>query len=104
MESTIRDVIKRRVRWFYGAAAAGFVLVMVGVGDKTPVPIELVAWALLFGGTFSAQWLVQCPRCSTRLGQLAATIGFNWTKRRTVRFCPYCGVSLDEPVPHKAIE
>lgn len=72
-----------------------------GVGtEKTPVPIEVAAWALLFGGLFCAQWLVQCPKCWSRLGPLGASIGL----RRTVRFCPYCGVNLDEPVPHKLIE
>lgn len=107
MNPTIRDVIKRRVRWISLIAVAGWLLFPLSMSQvqkgHPPPPLFFVGMLLFVGAILAIQFVVRCPRCSAPLGQIALTIAFGWLRRR-VNFCPYCGVSLDEPVPHKAIE
>ncbi|MGD0504992.1 MAG: hypothetical protein ABSD02_19830 [Steroidobacteraceae bacterium] len=106
---TIRDFIKRRTRIFFGMAIAGWLVCagsMIvsenaqckpGCGNVRPAPptglflgVPLFAGAIL-GMTF----FIKCPRCSARLGQFSMQTPFSFG--RQINFCPYCGVSFDEP-------
>jgi len=57
--------------------------------------------AILFAGAILAmQWTLKCPKCKARVGQtIAMPLAFSWGAGPKINFCPYCGVSLDEPVP-----
>jgi hypothetical protein len=98
---TIRDYLRRRIRLIWAAAFAAWLLVPLSVAvtaDHVPPPLLIIPCMLLFGGAIvSLLFLVRCPRCHTRFGQVAGEIAFHWGSRGRVNFCPYCGVSLDEP-------
>ena len=98
MNETIRAYLTRRVRWCLANVVGGWVVFILSgiVAERSPNPIVLALGALMFGGgAFALQW-IKCPRCSVRLGQIAITLGIPGLKPKP-NFCPYCGVSLDEP-------
>lgn len=109
MNETIRDRIKRRVRWCMGVALGGWLVFPLATASTAaagkPRPELMVLGFLLFGGAILAlQWLVKCPRCSQRMGQeIGMRIGLS-VFRKPPNFCPYCGVSLDEPVTQAKVE
>jgi hypothetical protein len=100
MNQSIRDYIKRRVRWFAAVAVLGWLMVFLGGLFLRGQPMEkllpLIGFLVFVGSMLGVQWFARCPRCSARLRQLAFTIGFPVLSQRP-NFCPYCGVSLDEP-------
>jgi hypothetical protein len=97
MNESIRSVLKRRVRWCMAIGIGGWLLIATSVSARIDNPAIQVAGFLIFGGAIlTLQWVIKCPRCSVRLGQLAMTLGVPGLKPQP-NFCPYCGVSLDEP-------
>ncbi len=48
------------------------------------------------GGLLSVVW-IKCPRCSVRVGQSIANSLVVPFFKPVPNYCPYCGVSLDEP-------
>ena len=107
MSQTIRHYIKRRVWWCAAAAIGGWLVLALGAAagnslpDGIPKAVIPIAGFLLFGGAIVAmQRIVKCPKCKARLGQtIAMPVAFSWGSRSKVGFCPYCGVSLDVPLP-----
>jgi hypothetical protein len=97
MSETIRDYLKRRVRWTWGIAFACWLVAAFAGSAGVKNPFFLVAAVAGFGGaTLSMLW-IKCPRCSVRLGQsIAGTLAIPGLRPQP-NFCPYCGVSLDEP-------
>ena len=99
MNETIRDFLKRRVRWCMAIAVGGWLLFPI-VGLTSPGEIQPAIaglGVLMFGaGALAMHWIVRCPRCSVRLGHIAMTLGIPGLKPKP-NFCPYCGVSMDEP-------
>jgi hypothetical protein len=102
MDETIRDYIKRRVRWTVAIAVLGWILIPIsaflwhGQGNSA---FTLLGFLVFFTAMVSMQWFLRCPKCDARIGQTIAfavgvTIGFGTSK---VKFCPYCGVNLDTP-------
>jgi len=96
MNETIRDYIKRRVRWCMGIGIAGWVVIATSIGTRVENPIVSMLGFLTFGGAILALQWIKCPRCSVRLGLLGIGLGVPGLKPQP-NFCPYCGVSLDEP-------
>jgi hypothetical protein len=95
---TIRDYIKRRVRWTMAIGLGGFILFAFG-GGAAGVPIFAIIGAIGFGGAILLIGNIRCPRCRASLGQtIAMPVGMYFVSDK-VNFCPYCGVSLDEPMP-----
>lgn len=107
MNQTIRDYLKRRVRLCLAFAAGGWLLIALGgalaqrLPDTVPRPaIPLVGFVLFFGAILTMQRSVKCPKCRAKLGQtIAMPLAFKWGSGPQVNFCPFCGVSLDEPRP-----
>ena len=95
---TIRDRLKRRVRW---AMAIGFTGLLIAIVGPVGIPKEyasLIAIGpiMFVGAIFTVQWFTKCPKCETRLGQeMSQRIAFTFFGKKP-NFCPYCGVSLDE--------
>jgi hypothetical protein len=105
VNETIREVLKRRVRWCLGAGAAGFAVwlsvpmtAIAHRGEPNPI-LMFVGFALFAGGVVCLQWFAaRCPRCSQRMGQeIAMRLGIALF-RKAPNYCPYCGVSFDEPM------
>jgi hypothetical protein len=98
---TIRDYIKRRVRWGFGIAVASWLFVAftsnMGFGGPTPGYLPFIG---LFGfmGAAVSFLLIRCPRCRVRIGQTIAVPAAFRLSGPQVKYCPYCGVSLDEPM------
>lgn len=102
MEKTIRGVLRRRVRIAAAVAFCGWLfLVSFGIvsGNRKspPGPPFFVGFLVFAGAALGANFWIKCLKCSRRLGKLGFELGFSGKK--APNFCPYCGVSLDEPVP-----
>lgn len=96
--NSIRAYIKRRVRWCLALAIVGWIAVAVTVPtvrDRRIEPFVTMLAFLIFGGAALALQRIKCPKCATRLGQVAMLIGAHWGSRKQLNFCPYCGTSLD---------
>ena len=112
MTETIRDYVKRRVWWCIAVAVGGWFLVPLGAALAGNLPDGLARAALpivgfvMFGGAILAlQMIVRCPKCRARLGRtIAMPVAFAWGSGPKVNFCPFCGVKLDEPIPHPETE
>jgi len=108
MNETIRDYLKRRVRWCMGIAICGWVLIPLSMSANKviPEPFPQILGFLLFGGAILAmQRVAKCPKCKANLAKtVAMPIAFEWGSGPKIGFCPYCGVNLDEPVPGMALE
>jgi len=108
MDATIRQYIKRRVWWCAACGLGGWLMFPLGGAIAKDLPKGLAQIALpivgfvMFGGAILAlQWIVKCPKCLARLGRtVAMPLAFSWGSGPKINFCPYCGVNLDEPLPH----
>jgi hypothetical protein len=109
MSQTIRDYIKRRVRWLFGMGIVGWLMFPVSEfagGDRGPGAVSLaVVGMLVFAGAILAlNYFVKCPKCRANLGRtVAVPIALSFGSGPKVNFCPYCGVNLDEPMPHAPV-
>jgi len=105
--TTIRDYITRRVRIAFGVGFAAWLIAAFSTAAHSggAVPSAFfVAGVLMAAAVVHVTWFVRCPWCSAYLGQTVATpIAFPWG-RRQMKFCPYCAVSLDEPVSRGPIK
>jgi hypothetical protein len=55
---------------------------------------------VFMGAILALNYLVKCPKCANNLGRtIALPVGLSLGTGRKIKFCPYCGVSLDEPCP-----
>jgi hypothetical protein len=98
MNETIRNYLKRRIRWSWGVAIASWVVfpLSVAAGKEQIAWLDAVGAVGFFGAILSMLW-IKCPRCSVRVGQsIAGTLAVPFLKPQP-NFCPFCGVSLDEP-------
>lgn len=104
MNPTIRDVIRRRTRQLLLIGLMGWLMfpAAAALGHKNrPVMPLFIVGGILFAVAVIGLQRVRCPKCAAPLGQFAMPIAIAW--RRKINFCPYCGVSLDEPAPQKLI-
>ncbi len=107
---TIRDYIKRRVRWAMGIGIGSWVLLAIvgplGAGGyrlaQSLLPVFAVVGAIGFGGAFISIMFIRCPKCRASLGQSVAMPTAMRLSGRRINFCPYCGVSLDEQMESPA--
>ena len=109
MDPSMRDVLKRKIRWLFGIGLGAWLMMPLGMailrGEPQPrghaPPLLIIVGTVVFGAAILLIQRVKCLKCKAPLGQIAHAIGFTW--RRKVNFCPYCGVNLDAPVPHEPI-
>jgi hypothetical protein len=107
MNETIRDVLKRRVRWCVAVAAAGLVVFIavpmtaLGQHGQPNAVIVMLGWGLFAAALVGLQWFAaKCPKCSQRMGQEIAMRVALAIRRKPPNYCPYCGVSFDDPLPN----
>jgi hypothetical protein len=109
MNPTIRQYIKRRVWWCMALGFGGWlVFALCGViarslPDGLPkIALPFVGIAMFGGAILALQLIVRCPKCKAKLAQtIAMPVAFSgWRSGPKVNFCPFCGVNLDEPMPH----
>ena len=98
---TIRQFLTRRMAicfsigllaWLGGASS-------FSISTSQPDPPWFYAiFVVVFGGALLSFYRLRCPRCRTSLGtSILRMIGTSGGLGRRIDFCPYCGVSLDEP-------
>ena len=108
MNETIRDRIKRRVRWTMAAGTFGCLASLLAavsmhggsLNHREAVAALTLMGFMLFGGgaLWWASW-TRCRKCAERIGpEIGMRVAFA-IFRKPPNFCPYCGVSLDEPCP-----
>jgi hypothetical protein len=104
MNETICSYIKSRVRWFVAVGALGWLTFPLSqfvsryTGDKVGAGLPVLGMVIFLGAILAFNWLIKCPRCRAKLSRtIAMTVGLSWGSGPKVNFCPYCGVSLDEP-------
>jgi hypothetical protein len=72
---TIRDYIKRRVRWGFGIAFVSWLFVVLtsnmGFGGPRPGYLPFIG-VFGFMGAIVSFLFIRCPKCHTRLGQTIA--------------------------------
>jgi|SRR5277367_949327 hypothetical protein len=99
---TIRDYIKRRVRWGFGIAFASWLFVALtsnmGFGGPRPGFLPFIG-VFGFMGAIVSFLFIRCPRCRARLGQTIAVPAALRLFGPQVKYCPFCAVSFDEPMP-----
>jgi hypothetical protein len=105
MAQTMRDRLNRRMRMAGRLMYVGSLLFMAGIlGGAALVGQPLLVISLSgFVVAFISAWVLQavllrCSRCRGNLGPLCMSSGWLAVNDR-VRFCPFCGVSIDEVEP-----
>jgi hypothetical protein len=98
---TIRDYIKRRVRWGFGLVFASWLFVALtsnmGFGGSRPGYLPFIG-VFGFMGAILSFLFIRCPKCQARIGQTIAVPAAFRLSGPQVKYCPYCGVNLDEPM------
>jgi hypothetical protein len=111
MNETIRDYIRRRVRWTTAIYVAALALVVAPVvfafaagtlnARRELFNLSRAASLLIIVGGAVLMTRIKCPKCDKPLGSTAFSLATR--QRQAVNFCPNCGVSFDEPMPHKVV-
>lgn len=105
MGKTIRNVIRQRVWAIAAAAFSGWPLLVLSgtfVKHQGPRPIAFLGFLLFMGAVIGLNFFVKCPKCFSRLGHtIAMPVAFGG-KKTAPNFCPFCGASLDDPMPSSA--
>lgn len=109
---TIRTLFERRKRWIT-AASLGCMLMAMGGSLLASFLNISPAYAFfpllavfLITLMFAQSFAFHCPLCDKNLGQFAMQSNFSGT-HQSIRYCPFCGVSLDveiDPESHKPME
>ena len=106
---THRELFNRRKRTFLACF-----LVVLAVGIAAAGLAVRLQWDSLFLVSYlcivalfvvlyvAVMFGVRCPSCGGQWGWIAIYSGSPTSIRCGLRFCPYCGVSLDDPVPPRA--
>jgi hypothetical protein len=101
---TTRAYLSRRKRWIVAVSYVGFGLFIIGillgwaVGGQPILAISLPGFAIAACGAVGQLLLLQCPACKGHLYALAMHGGL-WAVSKNVRYCPYCGIGFDDPLP-----
>jgi len=96
-----RERINRTRRWASFLAVPGFVLFAVSgsLAEAHPafIPFVFVGFAMFGGSIASIMFTGRCVRCRRLLGRMFSQAGGTpWSLAADLRFCPYCGASIDE--------
>ncbi len=100
---TMRQKFSRRMRVPFVLMLVGLALLAVGFvaaapgGGPEPM-VVLPGFALFLGASVWLQlFALRCTACFGNCGPVIMQ-QFSWTKvSEAVKFCPFCGISLDEP-------
>src|SRR5947207_886933 len=98
---TIRQALRARRRRGLSVIASGIALLIVAIAALNANIGWLFSYpfiggmAAMIGGTTYVM-IARCPSCDTRLGRAAVLLcGTRSSRKRSARFCPYCGVDVD---------
>ena len=61
-------------------------------------PITVIAFAAFFAATLYRFYGIRCPHCSGQIGMSITQTGAGFSMPSKFRFCPFCGVALDDQI------
>jgi hypothetical protein len=101
---TIRESLQRSRRRIAVVTFAGFVVfaasLIVGARPPERPPLTVfLGFAIAAIGVICSLFLVRCPNCRGNLGGPLSYVSGPFSVSKRVRYCLYCGVELDSPVP-----
>jgi len=104
---TIRDALARKKRNATVVAYTGlavFALAMaISAGERPWVVVAVMGFAVFAAGTIYLLFLLKCPACGGRIGYTVSYPSGPFSVSRKIRYCPFCGVSLDSEVEKHAV-
>jgi len=80
-------------------------MVVLGLSNADPPRVFLAIPGVVafVAGALYLLFLVRCPHCRGRIGQVIGSWGGPFSISPKVRFCPLCGVALDTEIEaHRA--
>ncbi|MCX9158597.1 zinc ribbon domain-containing protein [Niveibacterium sp. 24ML] len=98
MKTTIRDSLAKKKRlWLFSLVATCLPALVVAAQTPQPTPVSMA----IVGGLLlcfvilgvAGQVFLRCPRCTRTIDPQFRLSHFN-----PINYCPYCGVSIDEPL------
>lgn len=99
---TLRQRLNQQQKHSLHLALAGFGVfflgLLSGVGAPRPPLWTFLGFAIFIAGILYRLLALKCSHCGNRLGCLTLAPGSGFSLSPRLRFCPFCGVSLDTPV------
>jgi len=99
----IREYIAKRALLFVSVAVvSGFIYylpVFLGMRDPNLLLkiVSGIGGLVCIGSIICFIFLVRCPRCHGRLGQLSNSLSvFGKPTKKGIKYCPHCGVSFED--------
>ena len=104
---TLRDALTRKKRKAALIAYAGMGVFALGMAFSAGQPPWLVVGIAGFVTSASAilylMFFLKCPACGGRIGYAISYPGGPFSVSRKIRYCPFCGASLDSDVAKHAV-
>jgi len=95
----IREMINTQKRKAVIAVSSGMAVFVVGclisTVYKIMFPVALIGFAVALGGITFLEFGLSCPECRSRIGSAINYPGRPFATSPNIRYCPFCGVSLD---------
>ncbi len=99
---TIRESLQRLRRRIAVVTFAGFAVfaasLIVRPPERPPLTVFL-GFGIAAIGVICSLFLVRCPNCRGNLGGPLSYVSGPFSVSKRVRYCLYCGVELDSPIP-----
>ena len=98
----IWQYLSRRVRIHFFIAVSAWLMVAIvattqGESKDSPPLLLFVPLIVFAGAVLSLVFFLRCPRCKGRLGHFSQHLFSKKAFFSHINYCPFCGVSLDEP-------
>ena len=96
---TLREVIDRRVRKLYMLNLASFAFffgsIFLVLAQNRLWPIAVFAFVAFLVARLYRYYSIRCPHCCGQIGFHITHAGAGFSTPSKFRFCPFCGVPLD---------
>jgi len=100
----IREMINTQKRKAVIAVSSGMAVFAVSFLISTVYaimfPVALIGFAVALGGITFLEFGLSCPECRSRIGYAVNYPGRPFAVSPKIRYCPFCGVTLDSYPKH----
>jgi len=104
---SIRSELSRKKRNVLVISYAGFAIIVVGMifSDKSGnLPLfPFVGFAVFIASILYAFWGIRCPCCSGNFGYVAMYFSSPFAISKKIKYCPFCGVDIDNEVTFRNV-
>lgn len=98
---TIRQYIKQRSRWgLLGFVTFSVVTLLLSFDKQGTLAVVAGTVGSMAGlAAYVSVFFLRCPKCKANIGtSIVVPTAFRLFGRE-VKYCPYCAVNLDDPMP-----